>query len=505
MAKELAARGHNVTIVSPHPEKNRIPGLREIIHPSPFEDFSDAVSKAVLQEDSVGSRDIPIKKAFEITIESNREALIHRELREIIYNDKIKVDVLMTIPMFGNEAAYFISERKNASLVHFTTLPFLLPWVASAGGNPVHPAYMPLPFLPFRQEMSLKERVINTVGTIGLNLVRRFYILPKIEMMLGEVFPGEKIPDLHQASQKAALSINLGSPFMGDGLRPTMPNTVLAGLMSCEPGGELAAGELRDWIHGAKHGVVFLSFGSVAKASLMPESRRKLIVSALAKLKQRVVWKWEKEMADLPTNVKVFPWVPQKDVLADENVKVFITHGGAGSLQETICHETPIVGIPLQGDQINNMVEASSKNLGVVLSWRELTVETLVAAVNKVAGDPSYKLAISTLRNLILDTPLHPRDSAVWWLEYLLRHPGNPGMESPVHSLNWVQYYLLDVIFVLVALLVLVLFLFKKLLVLTLFPFKKLLVLTLYLFKKLTGKGIKQSSEKNKNSEKKRN
>jgi len=63
-----------VTIVSPHPgtEKNRIPGLREIIHPSPFEDFSDAVSKAVLQEDSVGSRDIPIKKAFEITIESNR-------------------------------------------------------------------------------------------------------------------------------------------------------------------------------------------------------------------------------------------------------------------------------------------------------------------------------------------------------------------------------------------------------------------------------------------------
>ena len=29
--------------------------------------------------------------------------------------------------------------------------------------------------------MSLKERVINTVGTIGLNLVRRFYILPKVQ------------------------------------------------------------------------------------------------------------------------------------------------------------------------------------------------------------------------------------------------------------------------------------------------------------------------------------
>ena len=33
-------------------------------------------------------------------------------------------------------------------------------------------------------------------------------------------------------------------------------------------------------------------------------------------------------------------------------VHLFITHGGAGSAQETICHKTPIVGIPINGDQV---------------------------------------------------------------------------------------------------------------------------------------------------------
>ena len=36
-------------------------------------------------------------------------------------------------------------------------------------------------------------------------------------------------------------------------------------------------------------------------------------------------------------------------------VQLFITHGGAGSAQETICHKTPIVGIPINGDQVDKL------------------------------------------------------------------------------------------------------------------------------------------------------
>jgi hypothetical protein len=42
--------------------------------------------------------------------------------------------------------------------------------------------------------------------------------------------------------------------------------------MSCFPGSPLE-GELKEWVEGAEHGVIYLSFGSVVKASKMPESR----------------------------------------------------------------------------------------------------------------------------------------------------------------------------------------------------------------------------------------
>merc|ERR1712037_124049 len=148
-----------------------------------------------------------------------------------------------------------------------------------------------------------------------------------------------------------ALHINHGSPFLGDGLRPVMPKTVMSGLMTCRPGAPLPK-DLADFVEGAEHGVIFVSFGSVIKSSMMPEEKRQLLLKVFSMLKQKIIWKWEVDMPDAPANVFVSSWLPQQDLLAHPMVRVFITHGGAGSAQETICHKTPIVGIPINGDQV---------------------------------------------------------------------------------------------------------------------------------------------------------
>ena len=54
--------------------------------------------------------------------------------------------------------------------------------------------------------------------------------------LLVEVFPNESsFPSLLELESKAALVMNAGNPFLGDGLRPVMPNNLLVGMMNCKP------------------------------------------------------------------------------------------------------------------------------------------------------------------------------------------------------------------------------------------------------------------------------
>ena len=107
--------------------------------------------------------------------------------------------------------------------------------------------------------------------------------------------------------------------------------------MSCRPARPLPQ-HLEHFVQSAEKGVVYVSFGSILQASKMPEHKRLLMLRVFSRLEQKVIWKWEKEMPDAPHNVMISPWLPQTSLLAHHNVKLFVTHGGAGSFQETICH-----------------------------------------------------------------------------------------------------------------------------------------------------------------------
>jgi len=66
----------------------------------------------------------------------------------------------------------------------------------------------------------------------------------------------------------------------------------------------------------AEHGVIYFSLGSVVKSSKMPRETVSFLLSELAKLKQKVLWKWEDDqLPNLPKNVMVKKWFPQNDIL----------------------------------------------------------------------------------------------------------------------------------------------------------------------------------------------
>jgi glucuronosyltransferase len=111
--------------------------------------------------------------------------------------------------------------------------------------------------------------------------------------------------------------------------------------------------DIKTFIESAEHGVVYFSLGGNLKPSKMSEEKKRDIQAALSKLKQKVVWKWDDESLKVDKNkFMVRKWLPQDDILAHENVKLFVTHGGLLSCTESIYRGKPVVGIPIFGDQM---------------------------------------------------------------------------------------------------------------------------------------------------------
>jgi len=62
------------------------------------------------------------------------------------------------------------------------------------------------------------------------------------------------------------------------------------------------------------------------------------------------------------------------------------------------------------------------------------------------------------------DRPMSPEQSVVYWTEYVIRHKGADHLKSHGLNLTWYQYFLLDVISVILIFTSLVLFITYKVL-----------------------------------------
>lgn len=65
-----------------------------------------------------------------------------------------------------------------------------------------------------------------------------------------------------------------------------------------------------------------------------------------------------------------------------------MTHGGTNGLYEAVYHAVPVVGIPLFGDQPDNLERLSRRGACMVLDFNHLTSDELTEALNAVINQP---------------------------------------------------------------------------------------------------------------------
>jgi UDP:flavonoid glycosyltransferase YjiC (YdhE family) len=148
--------------------------------------------------------------------------------------------------------------------------------------------------------------------------------------------------------------------------------------------------------------VVYVSLGTVAVAS---QRLLGVLVDAFASPEFRVLWALrEPQQALLPTplpaNLRLESWVPSpRAILAHPNVRVFVSHCGINSVQESIDAGTPIVGIPLFGDQLDMGTRVSDAGVGLVLDKNGVSGAALRDAIRRVLTEPSFGEALPPLQS----------------------------------------------------------------------------------------------------------
>lgn len=441
LMKELARRGHQVTVINPFPQKKPLENYRDI-------DISieeDIVNKFLPNMFDMADQSVweGITMTYKFGHMLTNLTLQHPNVIKLINSDE-QFD-LVILESFLNDAHLGFVHHFKAPCVALSTFGASR-WTNEMVGTPSPTSYVPHPFLSFTDRMSFVQRVGNMLMTIFDAGIGQIIDFPVQSAMYEASFPGPK-PPLEYLRKHAVSLVLLNQHLSLSYPRPYVPNMIEVGGMHVNRKPKALPEDIKAILDGSPQGVIYFSMGSNIKSSQLPVEKRDAILRVFAKLKQTVLWKWEDEtLPNQPKNVIVKAWWPQDDVLAHPNIRLFITHGGLLSTTEAMYHGVPVIGIPVFGDQYLNMGKAERTGYGLQLPYQEISEERLSKAINEILNNEKYKTVAGTISARYRDQPQNPLDLAVFWVEYVIRHRGAEHLKSAGQELGFLQYHGIDVL-----------------------------------------------------------
>uniref|UniRef100_A0A3B5A089 UDP-glucuronosyltransferase n=1 Tax=Stegastes partitus TaxID=144197 RepID=A0A3B5A089_9TELE len=449
IAQEMGRRGHRVTVVIPEISMRMGPGKHydTVTHPVPYDyahmDSVLSTNKDVLEKSTQSFLE---KVQARISQFQAIHDIIHTTAESLLFNDSIithlaqqNFDAVLTDPMVPTGS--LIARKLGLPTINMLRgIPCSLDM--KAAGCPSPPSYVPRFFTGFTDRMTFKERVINTLVSALSQTCRNKLMYKKTS----HKFLGEEVGIAEVLSDSDIWLMRID--FTLEFPRPLMPNMVLVGGINCNVKNPLPK-DLESWVSG-EHGFIVFTLGSMV--SELPEKITAVFLEAFRQIPQKVIWRYTGKISgNVPENVKLMKWVPQNDLLAHPGARAFITHAGSHGLFEGLCHGIPMIMVPIAGDQPDNAQRMASRDAGVVLDITTLTVESLLQKLNDVLYDVRYKENVQKLSDLHKDRPLDPLELSVYWTEFVMKHKGAKHLKAAVHDLNFIQYYCLDVVALLVT------------------------------------------------------
>ncbi len=446
LAEELVSRGNEVYFIL-H-EDQQIPAVLEKLQGAqilafprdafgPISNIDETLDNITLRAIE-GNNDFAefTKDVAKILADMCKPLLLENE-EAILQLERIKADVLITNYAVVWKCPYLLSHRLGIPTIAFGN--FVEPWIARI---PYLPSYVPTYFLPFNDQMSFTERSKNAFVAFMAG-----FFQPYREDLTDVIDAYQRygeIRDIDSLVADQTLLFLYSTHLVLDYPKPSMPNVVAAGGMTCQPGKPLPEDVLDIVNKSRKGGVILVAFG--AATSYFPSTMTQRFVAAFASFPEYTfLWRFNnKDNLEIPLNVMAKRWLPQNDLLANSNIKLFITHCGQRSLFEAVYHAKPLIGVPLFYDQKYNARVLKTKGYGEIIDVLTFNSDELRQKLKMVLEDGSYKARVETASEIFHDDPETPRQRVSRMVEQVIKH-GAGHLRSSAYDLSWYQYWMLDI------------------------------------------------------------
>ncbi|KAI8489721.1 UDP-glucuronosyltransferase 2A1 [Branchiostoma belcheri] len=437
-------KGHVVTVIVPVDIVKKRQTERPDFHFETFEDRGTGARLKKVQERYFSvAETMSMNECFSLSISCTKDITKHCDLllgdRDLVNRLKAyRYDVVIFDPIFpcGAIVAAILDHPLIAIL---RGDPFFLGHKAT--GVPLPPSYVPHFASDFTDQMTFVQRVQNVLLTTLAPMVTNWLASETYDGLVRKHLGGKAT--IQSVASRTDLWLHRTDTIL-DLPRPSMPNMVQIGGLNVRAVASLPK-ELEAFVQSsANEGVIVVSFVSMYR-TMSPE-KAEIFAAALARLRQKVVWRYVGEKpVGLGNNTRLMSWLPQNDLLGHRKTRAFITHAGYNGLSEALYHGVSVVCLPLYGDQPGNAARVVARGLGVKLDFNTVTADLLYQAVIHVLTNNSFKETAARLSRLHRDQPQSPMERAVWWIEHVIQHGGLPHLRARAVELPWYQYYLLDV------------------------------------------------------------
>ncbi|KAI4877486.1 hypothetical protein NFI96_001654 [Prochilodus magdalenae] len=338
-------------------------------------------------------------------------------------------------------------------LAHYLKLPLVLNarWISSGEGHfaiaPSPLSYVPAPGTGLSDRMTFLQRLKNVIFYAIILFQNRFVVGPHYKALCDRYF--DEGCDIVSLLQEADIWL-MRLDFVFDFPRPTMPNVVYMGGFQCKPSKPLPE-DLEAFVQSSgEHGFIIMSLGTLVDS--LPADTASEIAAVFAKLPQKVIWRHlGPPPSTLGNNTLLVNWMPQNDLLGHSKIRAFVAHGGTNGVQEAIYHGVPVLGIPLFFDQFDNLVRIQTKGAAKIVELSQLNGRTFERMLLEVLNDDSYRTNMQRLSSLHRDQPMKPLDTAVFWIEYVMRNKGAAHLRTKAYRMPWYSYHSVDVVLFLVS------------------------------------------------------